>query len=82
MKVLKTAYDNYINMMETAEYPDCFDSHEQFRLWAEVETMAQTKPRMFPCRDCLPEYQARMAAEARCCNAKVGNLKRILDKGL
>ena len=78
MKVLDEAMKNYQLMMKLADYPDCFDSEKQFKDWSELESIAHTKPIGLPCRDCIPEYQQRMADEGRCANAKVVNITRIM----
>ena len=71
---------NYQLMMKLADYPDCFESKKQFKSWSEFESIAHTKPRGLPCRDCVPEFQQRMAAEGRCANAKIVNITRIMHR--
>lgn len=81
MKVLEVALKNYKDMMKYADYPDCFQNKEQFKVWSELEFIAHTKPRALPCRDCTPEYKQEMAAEGRCANAKLANVERIMQIG-
>lgn len=82
MKVLQVAYDNYINHVSTREFPDCFESKKQFDLWMEMEALCHTKPRAFPCRDCMPEFQKEQAAKGNCANAGVRGLSRIMAKDI
>ena len=79
MKILQEAYKNFIQSMEDREFPDCFESKEQFEAWHEVEVIAHTKPRMFPCRDCTPEY--RESVGASCAQAELQGVTRIMGKG-
>jgi hypothetical protein len=46
-------------------YPKCFDSQEQFKLWVEACRQVSAG-NSFICTDCLPEYQAKMIVEKRC----------------
>ena len=80
MKILDDAYDNYLKMMDLAEYPDCYENAGQFEAWQAMESIAHTKPRALPCRDCTPDYQKRMVADSRCANAKVAKIARIMQK--
>lgn len=79
MKVLQEAYQNFLESMEGRDYPACFESKEQFEAWHEVETIAHTKPRLFPCRDCTPEYREQMGE--RCAQSKLAGVTRIMGKG-
>ena len=79
MKVLQAAYQNFLESMEGRTYPKCFESKEQFDSWYEVETIAHTKPRMFPCRDCTPEYREQMGE--RCAQFALKGVTRIMGKG-
>ena len=81
MKVLQEAYDNFLKGMEGRDYPKCFESKKQYESWYEVETIAHTKTRMFPCRDCTPEYRELMVAEGRCVNGHLSGVNRIMGKG-
>ena len=62
MKLLDTAYGTYLDAMDTRKFPDCFESKKQFEVWQEVESIAHTKPRAFPCRDCTNEYRLVLQA--------------------
>jgi hypothetical protein len=83
VKILTVSYDNFIDHMADAKnkFPACFDSKKQWKAWYEVEAIAHTKPRLFPCRDCTNEYHSQMAAAGRCCNADLPGIKRIFNKG-
>lgn len=48
-----------------SNYPACFDSFEQFKLWREAARHA-SPGQSYICADCLPDYQKRMIAEKRC----------------
>ena len=80
MKLLDAAQDKYLEHMEKRKFPSCFRGSRQFEAWQEVESIAHTKPRAFPCRDCAPDYQARMASAGRCAVAGIPRIVRILDK--
>jgi hypothetical protein len=80
MKILDDAYENYLKMMDTADYPDCYENAGQFEAWQAMESIAHTKPRAFPCRDCTPNFRQQMAEENRCANALIKNLARIMQK--
>jgi hypothetical protein len=81
MKILDDAYENYLKMMDGgADYPDCYDSKKQFEAWQEMESIAHTKPRALPCRDCTVAYQQRMAEEGRCANSRLENIEKIMQK--
>lgn len=80
MKVLQTAYSNYIEHVRTREFPDCFETKQQFELWMEMEALVHTKPRAFPCRDCSPAFQQQQAALGNCANAGVRGMSRIMAK--
>jgi len=80
MKILDDACENYLKMMDNTDHPDCFDNKRQFEGWQAMESIAHTKPRALPCRDCTPEYQSQMAAESRCANARLKNIERIMQK--
>lgn len=47
------------------EYPACFDSYEQFRLWKEAARAAYPGA-SYICSDCTQEYRDRMISERRC----------------
>jgi len=48
-----------------SNYPKCFDSQEQFKMWREASK--QVSPgNSYICADCLPEYQKQMIIEKRC----------------
>lgn len=79
MKVLQEAYQNFLESMEGREFPKCFESKEQFEAWYEVEQLAHTKPRMFPCRDCTAEYREQMGE--RCAQFKLAGVTRIMGRG-
>jgi hypothetical protein len=77
-KELQLAVGNYREHMETREYPLCFTSKE-FKAWKVLENELHTQPiRAFVCRDCNPQYQARMAASHRCVNSSI-DLSKIVD---
>lgn len=80
MKLLDAAQDKYLEHMEKRKFPACFRGSRQFEAWQEVESIAHTKPRALPCRDCKPEWQARMADAGRCAVAGIPRIARILDK--
>lgn len=79
MKVLQVAYNNFLSSMAGRDYPQCFKSKKQFDSWGEVEAIAHTKPRLFPCRDCTNEYRSQMGS--RCANADLPGVVRIMNKG-
>ena len=79
MKILQEAYQNFIESMEGRDFPECFESKEQFEAWHEVETLAHTKPRLFPCRDCTADYRERMGS--RCAQSELAGVERIMGKG-
>ncbi len=79
MKVLTLAYDNFVESMKKRDYPTCFESKRQFKAWYEVEKIAHTKPRLFPCRDCTNEYRSQMGS--RCANANLPGVEKIMNKG-
>jgi hypothetical protein len=79
VKVLKVAYDNFMDHMRDREFPACFKNVAQWESWYEVEKIAHTKPRYFPCRDCTNEYRSQMGS--RCANADLPGVKRIMNKG-
>jgi len=82
MKILDDAYDNYLKMMDLAEYPDCYENAGQFEAWQVMESIAHTKPRALPCRDCTPAFQRQMTLENRCANAGLVKIARIMQKGV
>jgi hypothetical protein len=48
-----------------SNYPKCFDSLAQFKLWKEAAKHASTG-QSYICADCLPEYQNKMILQKRC----------------
>jgi len=47
------------------EYPACFDSFEQFRLWKEA-ARAASPGGSYICSDCTPKYKEDMIKQKRC----------------
>lgn len=80
MKLLDIAQERYLDHMENRKFPACFKGSRQFEAWQEVESIAHTKPRALPCRDCNPDYHAAMVAVGRCAVAGVPRITRIMDK--
>jgi len=80
MKLLDIAQTKYFEHMEKRTFPACFTGTRQFDAWQEVESIAHTKPRALPCRDCNPIYHKQMAADGRCALAGVPKITRIMDK--
>ena len=46
-------------------FPKCFESHRQFRKWADAARRVSPGPSSY-CTDCTEDYQQRMVAQARC----------------
>jgi hypothetical protein len=80
MKLLDTAQTKYLDSMEKRAFPACFTGSKQFEAWQEVESIAHTKPRALPCRDCAVDYHKRMVMEGRCALAGIPKITRIMDK--
>ena len=80
MKLLETAQEKYLDSMDGRKFPACFKGTRQFEAWQEVESIAHTKPRALPCRDCVVDYHKRMVAEGRCALAGIPKITRIMDK--
>lgn len=80
MKLLDTAQDKYLEHMNKRAFPACFRGSRQFEAWQEVESIAHTKPRALPCRDCTIEYHSQMVAKGRCAVAGIPRITRIMDK--
>lgn len=81
MKLLDAAYESYLTHMDTRSFPECFESSRQFEEWQAMESIAHTKPRAFPCRDCTNEYHSQMERESRCALAGLPNASRLFGKG-
>lgn len=82
MKLLDAAQQRYLDHMEGRTHPACFESAAKFEAWQECESIAHTKPRALPCRDCTVAYYCQMAKAGRCAVADVPMVKRILEKPL
>ena len=80
MKLLEVAQDRYLTHMDKRAFPACFKGSRQFENWQAVESIAHTKPRALPCRDCAPAYHKAMVAEGRCAVAGIPKIVRIMDK--
>jgi hypothetical protein len=75
MKILDTAQEKYLDHMGNRRFPSCFESPDQFETWQEVESIAHTKPRALPCRDCTVAYHEEMVSAGRCAVAGVSGVK-------
>jgi hypothetical protein len=80
MKLLDVAQNKYLSHMDDRQFPACFVGSRQFEAWQEVESIAHTKPRALPCRDCAVDYHKRMVAEGRCALAGIPKITRIMDR--
>lgn len=80
MKLLDIAQTKYLDSMDKRHFPACFEGKRQFENWQAVESIAHTKPRALPCRDCAVDYHKRMVAEGRCALAGIPKITRIMDK--
>jgi hypothetical protein len=80
MKILDAAQDKYLDHMDKREFPACFTGSRQFEAWQEVESIAHTKPRALPCRDCTNAYHSQMVAAGRCAVAGIPRITRIMTK--
>lgn len=80
MKLLDAAQDKYLDHMEKRAFPACFESSRQFEAWQAVESIAHTKPRALPCRDCTNEYHSQMVLAGRCAVAGIPRITRIMSK--
>jgi hypothetical protein len=80
MKLLDTAQQMYLDSMEKRAFPACFTGSRQFEAWQEVESIAHTKPRALPCRDCTVDYHRQMVEQERCALAGIPKITRIMDK--
>jgi hypothetical protein len=81
MKLLEVAQTNYLNHMDTRNFPACFDSSRQFEAWQAVESIAHTKPRALPCRDCTGTYYCQMVEAGRCAQSELPKVQRLFGKG-
>ena len=59
-------------------YPQCFDSKEQFKSWAEAAR--GSSPRAGFCTDCTEDYQAKMVKQSRCQYPQVKFYNWEMDK--
>lgn len=80
MKLLDTAQTAYLDAMDNRKFPACFTGSRQFEAWQEVESIAHTKPRALPCRDCTVSYHRQMVASGCCAMAGIPKITRIMDK--
>jgi hypothetical protein len=80
MKLLDVAQTKYLDSMIHSSFPACFSGSRQFEAWQEVESIAHTKPRALPCRDCTVEYHSQMVEAHRCALAGIPKITRIMDK--
>jgi len=80
MKILDDAYENYLKMMDGTDFPDCFESKAQFETWSSMESIAHTKPRALPCRDCTRSYRRMMIEENRCANGSLPGVVKLFQK--
>jgi hypothetical protein len=81
MKLLEAAQENYLTHTDTRQYPACFENSRKFEEWQAMESIAHTKPRSLPCRDCTIGYYSKMVAAGRCAQAKVPGVIKIFGKG-
>ena len=81
MKLLDVAHDAYLTHMDTRKKPDCFESNRQFEEWQAMESIAHTKPRALPCRDCTNEFHSQMVREHRCAVSELSGVTRLFGKG-
>ena len=63
---LQKSLIKFVEYMETADKPPCFDSKAEFKAWKLLEQDAHTQPRGFFCRDCSPQYRLEMLKKQRC----------------
>jgi hypothetical protein len=80
MKLLDAAQKRYLDHMDTRAFPACFKGSRQFEEWQAVESIAHTKPRALPCRDCTNAYHSQMVKEGRCAVAGLPRITRIMTK--
>lgn len=80
MKLLDIAQTKYLDSMDGRKFPACFRGSRQFEAWQEVESIAHTKPRALPCRDCAIPYHKSMVEAGRCALAGIPKITRIMDK--
>lgn len=81
MKILEVAQTNYLDHMEGRTFPACFESAHQFEAWQECESIAHTKPRALPCRDCTVAHYCQMAAAGRCPQSGLPKVQRLFGRG-
>lgn len=53
-------------MKEKQEFPRCFNSYPEFKLWVLAARASHPSGGHGYCEDCLPAYRDKMAAENRC----------------
>ena len=82
MKLLEEVQINYQKHMKSREYPACFENNKKFKDWQEMETLANTKPRELPCRDCTITYYSKAVVEGRCPQSNVKSISRLFNKSL
>lgn len=52
-------------------YPECFQSENQFMEWRGLAIKSNLKSRASVCVDCTPEYKTQMLSEDRCAEPEV-----------
>jgi hypothetical protein len=80
MKLLDIAQTAYLDSMDKRSFPACFTGSRQFENWQAVESIAHTKPRALPCRDCTVDYHRQMVAAGCCALAGIPKITRIMDR--